>query len=160
MASGPPHRPFEVDRRSAEAKLSVLAVGFSMAMLDTTVMNVIYPVPGRPDELGLSGHALDRVHPRDPDAAEDDLDAGVGEDAVEQGGDFPSRSRVRNRVAAASSRSMTSRTHPGVGSRFRRLARRYERKATHFAASARLACAVICYRRAVKLDLLTHNNLR
>jgi IS5 family transposase len=43
-------------------------------------------------------------------------------------------------------------------SRFRRLARRYERKADHFAAFARLACAVICYRRAVKLDLLTHNN--
>lgn len=43
-------------------------------------------------------------------------------------------------------------------SRFRRLARRYERKATHFTAFARLACAVICYRRAVKLNLLIHNN--
>lgn len=43
-------------------------------------------------------------------------------------------------------------------SRFRRLARRYERKATHFTAFARLACAVICYRRAVKLALLIHNN--
>jgi IS5 family transposase len=43
-------------------------------------------------------------------------------------------------------------------SRFRRLARRYERKASHFTAFARLACAVICYRRAVKLDLVTHNN--
>jgi transposase len=43
-------------------------------------------------------------------------------------------------------------------SRFRRLARRYERKAVHFEAFAQLACAVICYRRAVKLDLLTHNN--
>jgi transposase len=43
-------------------------------------------------------------------------------------------------------------------SRFRRLARRYERKAAHFEAFAQLACAVICYRRAVKLDLLTHNN--
>jgi transposase len=43
-------------------------------------------------------------------------------------------------------------------SRFRRLARRYERKATYFEAFARLACAVICYRRAVKLDLVTHNN--
>lgn len=43
-------------------------------------------------------------------------------------------------------------------SRFRRLQRRYERKAVHFAAFVRLACAVICYRRAVKLDLLTHNN--
>jgi transposase len=43
-------------------------------------------------------------------------------------------------------------------SRFRRLARRYERKAAHFTAFAWLACAVICYRRAVKLDLLTHNN--
>jgi transposase len=43
-------------------------------------------------------------------------------------------------------------------SRFRRLAHRYERKATHFEAFVRLACAVICYRRAVKLNLLAHNN--
>ena len=42
--------------------------------------------------------------------------------------------------------------------RFRRLARRYERNACHFAAFARLACAVICYRRAVRLNLLTSNN--
>jgi transposase len=42
--------------------------------------------------------------------------------------------------------------------RFRRLARRYERKAIHFTAFARLACAVICYRRAIKLNLLIHNN--
>lgn len=43
-------------------------------------------------------------------------------------------------------------------SRFRRIARRYERKAAHYAAFIRLACATICYRRAVKLNLLTHNN--
>jgi transposase len=43
-------------------------------------------------------------------------------------------------------------------SRFRRLARRYERKSTHFLGFAQLACTVICYRRAIKLDLLTHNN--
>ncbi|MFQ6268180.1 IS5 family transposase [Kutzneria viridogrisea] len=43
-------------------------------------------------------------------------------------------------------------------SRFRRLARRYERKAAYFAAFAQLACTVICYRRAIKLGLLTHNN--
>lgn len=43
-------------------------------------------------------------------------------------------------------------------SRFRRLARRYERKASHFLAFARLGCAVICYRRAVRLDLVTHDN--
>ena len=43
-------------------------------------------------------------------------------------------------------------------SRFRRLARRYERKAAHFLGFAQLACAVICYRRVIKLDLLTHNN--
>jgi transposase len=43
-------------------------------------------------------------------------------------------------------------------SRFRRLARRYERKAAHFLAFTQLACAVICYRRAVKLDLFTHDN--
>ncbi|MCO1575602.1 transposase [Crossiella sp. SN42] len=45
-------------------------------------------------------------------------------------------------------------------SRFRRLARRYERKAAHFTAFLRLACAVICYRRAVKLDLMIHTNLK
>jgi transposase len=43
-------------------------------------------------------------------------------------------------------------------SRFRRLARRYERKAAHFLGFAQLACAVICYRRVIKLDLLTRNN--
>jgi transposase len=43
-------------------------------------------------------------------------------------------------------------------SRFRRIARRYERKATHYTAFTQLACAIICYRRAIKLNLLTHNN--
>jgi len=43
-------------------------------------------------------------------------------------------------------------------SRFRRLARRYERKAAHFLGFTQLACAMICYRRAIKLDLLAHNN--
>jgi transposase len=43
-------------------------------------------------------------------------------------------------------------------SRFRRLARRYERRSSHFTAFVRLACAVICYRRAAKLNLLTSNN--
>ncbi|WP_423203093.1 IS5 family transposase [Krasilnikovia cinnamomea] len=43
-------------------------------------------------------------------------------------------------------------------SRFRRLVRRYERKAFHFLGFLRLACAVICYRRAVRLNLLTSNN--
>jgi IS5 family transposase len=43
-------------------------------------------------------------------------------------------------------------------SRFRRLARRYEVKAVHFEAFARLACAVVCYRRLIKLDLLACNN--
>ncbi|WP_307834063.1 IS5 family transposase [Actinoplanes siamensis] len=41
--------------------------------------------------------------------------------------------------------------------RFRRLVRRYERKASHFLGFLRLACAVICFRRAVKLNLLTSN---
>ena len=43
-------------------------------------------------------------------------------------------------------------------SRFRRLARRYERKASHFTGFLRLACALICYRRAARLNLLTSNN--
>jgi transposase len=42
--------------------------------------------------------------------------------------------------------------------RFRRLVRRYERKASHFLGFLRLACAVICYRRAVRLNLLTSTN--
>jgi transposase len=42
--------------------------------------------------------------------------------------------------------------------RFRRLVRRYDRKASHFAGFLRLACALICYRRAVRLNLLTSNN--
>lgn len=42
--------------------------------------------------------------------------------------------------------------------RFRRLARRYERKSSHFAAFAVAACAVICYRRAAALGLFTSNN--
>jgi transposase len=42
--------------------------------------------------------------------------------------------------------------------RFRRLARRYERKASHFLGFLQLACAVICYRRADRLNLLTNNN--
>jgi hypothetical protein len=42
--------------------------------------------------------------------------------------------------------------------RFRRLVRRYDRKASHFLGFLRLACAVICYRRADKLNLLSSNN--
>ena len=42
--------------------------------------------------------------------------------------------------------------------RFRRLVRRYERQASHFLGFLRLACAVICYRRAARLDLLTDTN--
>ena len=42
--------------------------------------------------------------------------------------------------------------------RFRRLVRRYERKASHFLGFLRLACAVICFRRAARLNLLTSNN--
>jgi len=44
--------------------------------------------------------------------------------------------------------------------RFRRLVRRYERKASHFLGFLRLACAIICYRRAVRLNLLTSNNAK
>lgn len=38
--------------------------------------------------------------------------------------------------------------------RFRRLQRRYERKANHFLAFTRLACAIVCYRRLNRLGLL------
>ena len=43
-------------------------------------------------------------------------------------------------------------------SRFRRLGRRYNRKASHFTGFLHLACALICYRRAARLNLLTSNN--
>jgi IS5 family transposase len=42
--------------------------------------------------------------------------------------------------------------------RFRRLVRRYERTASHFIGFLRLACAVICFRRATRLNLLTSND--
>jgi transposase len=42
--------------------------------------------------------------------------------------------------------------------RFRRLIRRYERKASHYLGFLRLACALICYRRADRLNLLSSNN--
>jgi transposase len=42
--------------------------------------------------------------------------------------------------------------------RYRRLVRRYERTASHVLGFLRLACAVICFRRAARLNLLTSNN--
>jgi transposase len=42
--------------------------------------------------------------------------------------------------------------------RFRRLVRRYERTASHFLGFLRLACAIICFRRAARLNLLASNN--
>jgi IS5 family transposase len=42
--------------------------------------------------------------------------------------------------------------------RFRRLVRRYEKLDSHFLGFLRLACAVICFRRANRLNLLTSNN--
>jgi transposase len=42
--------------------------------------------------------------------------------------------------------------------RFRRLVRRYERTASHFLGFVRLACAIICFRRAARLNLLASNN--
>ena len=42
--------------------------------------------------------------------------------------------------------------------RFRRLTRRYERHSSHFAAFLAAACALICYRRATRLNLLATNN--
>jgi hypothetical protein len=44
--------------------------------------------------------------------------------------------------------------------RFRRLARRYDRIGAHFEAFARLACAVICYRRTVRTGVLLNNPKR
>ena len=41
--------------------------------------------------------------------------------------------------------------------RFRRLVRRYDREASHFLGFVRLACAIICFRRAARLNLLPSN---
>ena len=42
--------------------------------------------------------------------------------------------------------------------RFRRLVRRDEHTASHYLGFLRLACALICYRRADRSNLLTSNN--
>jgi IS5 family transposase len=42
--------------------------------------------------------------------------------------------------------------------RFRRLERRYDREASHYLGFLPLACALICYRRATRLNLLIRNN--
>jgi hypothetical protein len=42
--------------------------------------------------------------------------------------------------------------------RCRRLVRRHERTASHYLGFLRLACALICYRRADRLNLLTRND--
>jgi transposase len=67
------------------------------------------------------------------------------------------RRGVESRTRLGRYRYVIERTLEWV-SRFRRLVRRYERTAAHFEAFLRLACAVICYRRLVKLNLLTSNN--
>jgi len=62
-----------------------------------------------------------RLHPRNADTAEDDLDACNGEDGVEPGGNFPSRSRIRKRAELLASSSSMTRvfaawvTHEAVG---------------------------------------------
>ena len=77
--------------------------------------------------------------------------------------------RARNITARIARRGVESSTRLGRHryvierclewtTRFRRLVRRYEREASHFLGFLRLACAVICYRRAVRLNLLTSNN--
>jgi transposase len=77
--------------------------------------------------------------------------------------------RRRGMIARIARKGIESSTHLGRYryvierclewvSRFRRLARRYDRKASHFIGFLRLACALICYRRAVRLELLTSND--
>ena len=38
------------------------------------------------------------------------------------------------------------------------MALRYDHKASYFTGFVRLACALICYRRAARFNLLTRNN--
>jgi IS5 family transposase len=77
--------------------------------------------------------------------------------------------RARNIVARIARKGIESPTRLGRHryvverclewtTRFRRLVRRYERKASHFLGFVRLACAIICFRRATRLNLLTSNH--
>ena len=77
--------------------------------------------------------------------------------------------RARNITARIARRGVESSTRLGRHryvierclewtTRFRRLVRRYERKASHFLGFLRLACALICFRRATRLNLLTSTN--
>ncbi len=91
---------------------------------------------------------------------------------ADKGYDYPRCRRLlraRNIVARIARKAIESPTRLGRyryvverclewTTRFRRLARRYDRKASHFLGFLRLACAVICYRRAARLNLLTSNN--
>jgi transposase len=77
--------------------------------------------------------------------------------------------RTRNIIARIARKGIESSTRLGRHryvierclewtTRFRRLVRRYERTASHFLGFLRLACAIICFRRATRLNLLTSNN--
>jgi hypothetical protein len=77
--------------------------------------------------------------------------------------------RARNIIARIARKGIESSTRLGQHryvierclewiTRFRRLVRRYEKLDSHFLGFLRLACAVICYRRAVRLNLLNSNN--
>jgi IS5 family transposase len=77
--------------------------------------------------------------------------------------------RTRNIIARIARKGIESSTRLGQyryvierclewTTRFRRLVRRYEKLDSHFLGFLRLACAVICFRRADRLDLLTSNN--
>lgn len=90
----------------------------------------------------------------------------------DKGYDYPSCRellRRRNIIARIARKDIESSTRLGRHryvverclewtTRFRRLVRRYERKASHFLGFLRLACALICFRRAIRLNLLTTNN--
>lgn len=58
-------------------------------------------------------------------------------------------------ILGVSDNTATSSNAPSSGvTRFRRLARPYDRIGAHFHAFTRLACAVICYRRATRTNVL------
>ena len=92
----------------------------------------------------------------------------------DKGYDYPScrravaRRRIKVRIARKGIESSTRLGRhryviercPEWVTRFRRLARRYERQASHFTGFLHLACALICYRRAARLNLLTSNNTK
>nr|WP_231399695.1 IS5 family transposase [Longispora fulva] len=110
------------------------------------VVDGVHPVRGR---TGRPRRRPWKLH------ADKGYDYRVCRVAVRRRGIIPriARRGIESKTRLGRHRYVIERTLQWV-TRFRRLVRRYDRKASHFDAFARLACALICYRRLIKLGLL------